>query len=148
MTIAVSPPAPPASVPPQYGPPITLEAAKRVANAAQAFANQQGWPVVIAVFDSTGHLAVLLRCDQANLGAVELAQRKAETAVRFRRPTKVFEEIVAGGGMRLLSVAADIITLEGGIPLLQDGFVIGSIGVSGMASGDDAQVAQAGARAL
>lgn len=103
---------------------------------------------MIAVYDSTGHLTVLLRRDQANLGAVELAQRKAETAVRFRRPTKVFEDIVAGGGMRLLSVASDIITLEGGLPLLKDGFVIGSIGVSGLTSGEDAQVAQAGIAAL
>ncbi|HVY28978.1 MAG TPA: heme-binding protein [Polyangiaceae bacterium] len=147
MTIAQSPP-PPAGIPPQYGPPITLEAAKRVALAAEAFAEKQGWPVVIAVFDSTAHLAVLLRRDQANLGAVELAQRKAETAVRFRRPTKVFEEIVAGGGMRLLSVASDIIALEGGLPLLKDGCVIGSIGVSGLTSGEDAQVAQAGLAAL
>jgi glc operon protein GlcG len=141
-------PAPPAGVPPQYGPPISLEAAERVVAAAEAFAKEKGWPVVIAVFDSTAHLTVLHRLDQANLGAVELAQRKAETAVRFRRPTKVFEEIIAGGGMRLLSVASDIITLEGGLPLMKDGFVIGSIGVSGLASGDDAQVAQAGANAL
>jgi glc operon protein GlcG len=142
------PAAPPAGVPPQYGPPISLDLAKRVVSAAEAFAKARGWPVVIAVFDSTGHLTVLHRLDQANLGAVELAQRKAETAVRFRRPTKVFEEIVAGGGMRLLSVASDIIALEGGLPLLRDGLVIGSIGVSGMASGDDAQVAAAGASAL
>jgi uncharacterized protein GlcG (DUF336 family) len=147
MTVT-SQPAPPAGIPPHYGPPISFEAARRVANAAEAFAAEKNWPVVIAVFDSTGHLSVLLRRDQSNLGAVELAQRKAETAIRFRRPTKVFEDIVAGGGMRLLSVAADIITLEGGIPLLKDGFVIGSIGVSGLTSGEDAQVAQAGAAAL
>jgi glc operon protein GlcG len=119
-----------------------------VVGAAEAFAKSRGWPVVIAVFDSTGHLAVLHRLDQSNLGAVELAQRKAETAVRFRRPTKAFEEIVAGGGMRLLSVASDIIALEGGLPLLRDGQVIGSIGVSGLSSPEDAQVAQAGANAL
>lgn len=147
MTVTPSA-APPAGIPPQYGPPISLEVARRVANAAEAFAAKQNWPVVIAVYDSTGHLTVLLRRDQANLGAVELAQRKAETAVRFRRPTKVFEDIVAGGGMRLLSVAADIITLEGGLPLLKDGFVIGSIGVSGLTSSEDAQVAQAGVAAL
>jgi glc operon protein GlcG len=141
-----APPAP--GLPPQYGPPISLELAKRVVGAAEAFAKARGWPVVIAVFDSTGHLAVLHRLDQANLGAVELAQRKAETAVRFRRSTKVFEDIVVGGGMRLLSVASDIIALEGGLPLLRDGLVIGSIGVSGLSSSEDAQVAQAGANAL
>jgi len=140
--------APAAAIPPQYGPPISLESAKRVVDAAEAFAKAHGFPVVIAVFDSTGHLAVLHRLDQSNLGAVELAQRKAETAVRFRRATKVFEDIVAGGGLRLLSVASDIITLEGGLPLLQNGLVIGSIGVSGLTSAEDAQVAQAGASAL
>jgi glc operon protein GlcG len=122
--------------------------AKRVVSAAEAYAKSRGFPVVIAVFDSTGHLAVLHRLDQSNLGAVELAQRKAETAVRFRRPTKVFEDIVAGGGMRLLSIAADVIALEGGLPLMKDGLVIGSIGVSGLTSAEDAQVAQAGANAL
>jgi glc operon protein GlcG len=140
--------APPPGLPPQYGPPISLDLAKRVVGAAEAFAKSRGWPVVIAVFDSTGHLAVLHRLDQSNLGAVELAQRKAETAVRFRRPTKAFEEIIAGGGLRLLSVASEIIALEGGLPLLRDGQVIGSIGVSGLSSAEDAQVAQAGANAL
>ena len=140
--------APPAGAPPQYGPPISLELAKRVVNAAEAFAKARGFPVVIAVFDSTGHLTVLHRLDQSNLGAVELAQRKAETAVRFRRPTKVFEDIVAGGGLRVLSIASDVIALEGGLPLLQGGLVIGSIGVSGLSSAEDAQVAQAGANAL
>jgi glc operon protein GlcG len=140
--------APPAGVPPQYGPPISLELAKRVVNAAEAFAKARGFPVVIAVFDSTAHLTVLHRLDQSNLGAVELAQRKAETAVRFRRPTKVFEDIVAGGGLRVLSIASDVIALEGGLPLLQGGLVVGSIGVSGLSSAEDAQVAQAGANAL
>jgi uncharacterized protein GlcG (DUF336 family) len=125
-----------------------LELAKRVASAAEAFALERGWPVVIAIFDSTAHLTVLHRLDQSNLGAVALAQRKAETAVRFRRSTKVFEEIVAAGGMRVLSIASDLIALEGGVPLLRDGKVIGSIGVSGMASSDDGQVAAAGAAAL
>jgi uncharacterized protein GlcG (DUF336 family) len=119
-----------------------------VVQAAEAFAKAKGWPVVIAVFDSTGHLAVLHRLDQANLGAVELAQRKAQTSIRFRRPTKVYEDIVAGGGMRVLSVSSELITLEGGLPLVKDGFVVGSIGVSGMTSPEDGEVAAAGAAAL
>jgi glc operon protein GlcG len=150
MTIDQSPSpanAPPAG-PTPYGPPISLSDAKRVAAAAEAEALAHGWPMVIAIFDSTGHLVLLHRIDQANLGAVALAQRKAETAVRFRRPTKAFEEIVAGGGMRLLSVASDIIALEGGLPLVQAGVVVGSIGVSGMASDQDTLVANAGIRAL
>ena len=138
----------PANLPPDYGPPISLTDAKRVAEAAEAEAAAHGWPLVIAIFDSTAHLVLLHRGDQSNIGAVELAQRKAETAVRFRRATKAFEDIVAGGGVRLLSAASDIITLEGGLPLLQSGRVVGSIGVSGMASDQDALVASAGARVL
>src|SRR3954469_25832817 len=141
-----APPAP--GIPPQYGPPISLDLAKRVVGAAEAFAKSRGWPVVIAVFDSTGHLAVLHRLDQSNLGAIELAQRKAETSVRFRRPTKVYEEIVAGGGLRVLSVSSALIPLEGGLPLVKDGLVVGSIGVSGMTSPEDGEVAAAGAAAL
>src|SRR5687767_7858711 len=99
-------------VPPPYGAPISLEAAKRVAAAAEAFARSKGWPVVIAICDSAGHLKLLLRLDQSNLAAVELAQRKAQTAVRFRRPTKAFEEIVAGGGLRVLSIASEVVALE------------------------------------
>ena len=145
---APNPAAPPAGIPPEYGPPISLAAAKRVAAAAEAEAATHGWPMVIAIFDSSGHLVLLHRLDQANLGAVALAQRKAETSVRFRRATKVYEDIVAAGGVRLLSVASDIITLEGGLPLLQAGLVVGSIGVSGMASDQDGLVAAAGAHAL
>jgi glc operon protein GlcG len=148
MTDSKPAPASPTGVPPQYGAPLSLAAAKRVVEAAEAFALAQGWPVVIAVFDSTGQLAVLHRLDQSNLAAVELAQRKAETAVRFRRPTKAFEEIVAAGGLRVLSIASEVIALEGGLPLLQGGQVVGSIGVSGMSSPEDARVAAAGAAAL
>jgi uncharacterized protein GlcG (DUF336 family) len=136
------------SVSPPYGAPISLEAAKRVMAAAEAFASAKGWPVVIAVYDSTGRLKLLHRLDQSNLAALELAQRKAETAVRFRRPTKAFEEILAGGGTRLLSIASEVVALEGGVPLFENGAVIGSIGVSGMSSPEDGEVAAAGALAL
>jgi glc operon protein GlcG len=134
---------------PAYGPPISLELAKRVLAAAEAEAVAQGWPMVIAVVDSGGHLVALHRLDQAQLGSLAIARMKAETAVRFRRPTRVFEDAVAAGGqgLRLLSVA-DVCALEGGVPLVRDGVVIGGIGVSGMQSTQDAQVAAAGARAI
>jgi glc operon protein GlcG len=143
-----SPPSP--GPPPPYGPPIPLETAKRVMAAAETEALANGWPMVIAIFNSADQLVLLHRLDQANLGAVDLAQRKAATAVRFRRATKVYEDIIAGGGagLRLLSAAPDLIALEGGVPLLQGGAVVGSIGVSGMQSWQDGQVAQAGARVL
>jgi uncharacterized protein GlcG (DUF336 family) len=118
--------------------------------AAETEAVAHGWPMVIAIFNSAGQLVLLQRLDQANLGAVDLAQRKAATAVRFRRSTKVYEDIIAAGGagFRLLSAASDLIALEGGVPLLQGGAVVGSIGVSGMQSSQDGQVARAGARVL
>ena len=149
MTDMSSPPPSPTPAPP-YGPPIALSAAKVVLAAAEAEAEANGWAAVIAIVDSTGHLAALHRMDQSNLGAVALSQRKAETAAKFRRPTKVYEDLVSGGaaGLRLLSVASELIALEGGLPLIQDGVLVGAIGVSGMQSFQDGQVAAAGARAL
>jgi len=144
-----TPPPAPAHTPPRYGPPISLEAAKRVMAAAEAEAAAHGWPMVIAIVDSGGHLAMLHRMDQAQHASVTIARLKAEAAVNFRRPTKVMEDALAAGGvgLRLLSVP-NVALLEGGIPLLVQGEVIGAIGVSGMQSGQDAQVAEAGARAL
>lgn len=135
--------------PPQYGSPLTLARARDVMAAAEAEASRQGWPMVIAIMDSTGHLLLLVRMDGAQYASVEIAQAKAQTAVDFRRPTKVLQDAIAEGGtgLRLLGVRSAI-PLEGGIPLIENGRVIGSIGVSGMQSQQDAQVAEAGARAL
>ena len=148
MTETNAAPAAPTGALPPYGAPLNLAAAKRVMAAAEAEAVANGWAVVIAILDSGGSLLALHRLDQANLGAVDLAQRKASTAVRFRRPTKFYEDLMAGGAHRLLSIASEVIMLEGGLPLLVDGVVVGSIGVSGVQSSQDAQVASAGARAL
>lgn len=139
----------PSSLPPNYGAPISLEEAKRVMVAAEAEALARQWPMVIAIVDSGGHLVMLHKLDQAQFGSVAIAQAKAETAVRFRRATKVFEDALAAGGvgLRFLSVS-DVCMLEGGIPLLLGGAVVGAIGVSGMHSSQDAQVAAAGAAAL
>ncbi len=139
----------PTPLPPPYGPPISLAVARRVADAAQAEAEKNGWPMVIAIVDSTCHLALLYRLDQAQLGSVAVAQAKAETAVNFRRPTKVFEDLIGKGGNHLRMLAMPGMTpLEGGVPILSNGAVIGAIGVSGMQSGQDQQVAEAGLAAL
>ncbi len=139
----------PSFLPPNYGAPISLEAAKRAVAAAEAEALANQWPMTIAIVDSGGHLVLLHRMDQSNLASLSVAQIKAETAVFFRKPTKVFEDAVAGGGLglRLLSTAGHC-AIEGGLPLLVGGEVIGAIGVSGMQSTQDAQVAAAGAKAL
>jgi glc operon protein GlcG len=135
--------------PPPYGPPLTLETARRVLAAAEAEAKANGWPMAIAIVDCSGHLVLFEKLDQTNLGAVAVAQRKAECAAKFRRATKVFEDTItaAPGGVRLLSLP-DVIALEGGVPLLEGGAIVGAIGVSGMQSGQDGQVASAGARVL
>jgi uncharacterized protein GlcG (DUF336 family) len=132
-----------------YGEPISLDSAKRVAAGAEAEARRNGWPMVIAIVDSTGHLVLLQKLDQAQYGSIAVAQQKAQTAVDFRRPSKVFEDAVASGGLHLRMLGMNnLLPLEGGVPLIVDGKIVGAIGVSGMQSTQDAQVAQAGAAAL
>jgi glc operon protein GlcG len=133
----------------EYGSPISLRLAKEVAAAAEVAAIENGWSMVIAIVDSTGHLVVLHKMDHAQFGSVEIAQSKACTAVNFKRPTKIFEEAVAAGGLglRLLSTPG-LCALEGGVPLVSDGRLIGAIGVSGAQAAQDGIVALAGARAI
>ncbi len=142
-------PGPPAPGILAYGSPIDLATAKKVLAAAEAEAMRNGWAVVICVLDSTGHVVLLEKIDHAQYGSLDLARAKAETALNFKRPTKVFEEGIAEGGVnvRWLSVN-DVCALEGGILLLQNGRIIGAVGVSGAKSTEDAQVANAGAKAL
>jgi uncharacterized protein GlcG (DUF336 family) len=105
--------------------------------------------VVIAIVDSGANLVLLHRHDRAQLASVDIAQGKARTAARMKRPTKLLEDGVNGGGAGLRVLALDgIIPMEGGLPLLKDGKVIGAIGVSGVASAQDGLVAAAGAKAL
>ena len=134
---------------PAYGPPITLQEARTVAAAAQTTAHAKGWRVAIAVVDSGGHLVLLERMDGTQLGSIEVAQQKAWTAVAFRRPSKAFEDMVAAGGagVRLLRLEGAT-PIEGGIPLLREGRVVGAIGVSGATSQQDGIVAQSGATAV
>ena len=137
------------TTPPQYGASITLGEAKRVMAAAEAEADANGWPMVIAIVDTGGHLVMLHRIDHAQNGSVTIARQKAETAVNFKRPTKIFEDAVAQGGMHLRMLAmSNLMPLEGGLPLMKDSKVVGAIGVSGMQSTQDAQVARAGVAAL
>lgn len=131
-----------------YGAPIQLAAAKKAMAAAEAEATKNDWGVAIAIVDSGGNLVMVHRLDNAQLSAVRLAEEKARTSVEFRRPTKVLENAVAGGGigLRVLTFGASL--AEGGVPIISRGKVIGAIGVSGVASEQDAQVAQAGADAV
>ena len=139
----------PAAKPLTYGRPIRLEDAKAVMEAAEAEARKNGWPMVIAVVDSGGHLVMLHRCDDAQLGSVAVARLKAETVAKFKRPTKAVEDALASGAinLRLLTVP-DMAAIDGGLPLLRGDEVVGAIGVSGMLPLQDAQVAAAGVAAL
>lgn len=138
---------PPAIV--EYGPNITLDQAQKVVAAARNEASANKWTMCIAIVDTGGNLVLLERMDQTQVGSIDIALGKAKTANNFKRPTKVLEDAVAGGGtgLRLLSVP-NVYTLEGGEPIIVDGKIIGAIGVSGMQSGQDEQAAKAGLAAL
>ncbi len=137
---------PPPTTP--YGAPILLTAAKKAMAAAEAEAVRNKWGVSIAIVDSGANLVMLQRLDNAQLASVRLAEAKARTAVEFRRSTKLLEDAVAGGGvgLRVLTFGASL--AEGGLPIIVNGHIVGGIGVSGVASHQDAQVAKAGADAI
>jgi glc operon protein GlcG len=139
--VAQQPPAP-------YGAPMSLDAAKKAMAASEAEAKKNNWPVAIAILDTTGSLVMLQKLDNTQTGSVEIAIGKARTALDFRRPSKALQDVVAGGGagLRLLSVR-NMLALEGGVPVIVDGKVVGAVGVSGVTSEQDAQVAMAGAAA-
>lgn len=133
----------------KYGDPITLAAAKQVVEAAEAEASTNGWAVVIAVADSGGNLVVLHRMDHAQLGSVDIARAKAATTVRFKRPTKSFEDGLDEGGRNTRALSMEgVCAVEGGIMLIRGEEIIGGIGVSGVLPSQDGQVAAAGAAAV
>lgn len=136
----------PPSIP--YGAPISFEAARKAMAAAAAEAMKNNWGVTIAIVDSGGNLVMLQRLDNAQLSSIRIAEAKARTAVEFRRPTKALEDAVAGGGVGLRVLTFGASAAEGGIPIVADNKIIGAIGVSGVASHQDAQVAKAGADAI
>lgn len=128
-------------------PVLTLEDARRVAAAAEAEARANEWKVVIAVVDDGGHLLYLQRSHDTQFGSVETAIAKAHAAVAFQRPTKASEDAVTSG--RLIHLALPgVIPAEGGVPLMREGLIVGGLGISGVRSFQDGQVAQAGASGL
>ena len=132
-----------------YGAPIGQAEAKRVIAAAQVEARKNQWNVCIAVVDGGGHLVAFERMDSTQYGSVEVALDKARTSSAFRRPSKAFQEVVAAGGegLRLLKLTGGT-PIEGGLPLVVGGKVVGAIGVSGVTSAQDGQIAAAGVAAL
>jgi glc operon protein GlcG len=126
---------------------LTLAAAKTIAAAAEVEAKKNNWNVVIAVVDDGANLIYLQRMDGTQIGSVDIAQMKARTAIRMKRPSKALEDVVAGGRNAILKLP-DVLPVEGGIPLTIDGQMIGAIGVSGVTSAQDGQIAGAGVKAL
>jgi glc operon protein GlcG len=126
---------------------LTLEAAKKIVAAAEAEAKKNSWNVVICIVDDGASLLYLQRMDGTQTGSVDIAQMKARTAIKMKRPSKVLEDAVAGGRNAVLKLP-DVLPVEGGVPLTVDGQFIGAIGVSGVTSQQDGQIAAAGAAVL
>jgi glc operon protein GlcG len=127
---------------------LSLEDTRRIAAAAEAEARTQGWAVTIAIVDDGGHLLWLQRLDGAAPVSAHIAPAKARTAALGRRESKVYEEMINGGRVSFLSAPAIEGLLEGGVPILVDGQCAGAVGVSGVKSSEDAQIARAGIGAL
>ena len=151
----IAAPLAPVALAAQGGPPpvtvqattLTFEGARRIAAAAAEEAQRNGWGVSIAIVDTHGELLFFARLDGAHQQSVDISQAKARTAARWRRETKALEDAVAGGRTVLMAVEG-MLPLEGGVPIIVDGRVIGGVGVSGVTSQQDAQVAKAGIRAV
>lgn len=133
-------------MPNPYGMPITLDNARKAALPAIAEATKNNWTVAVAIVDPGGNLVYYEKMDNTQIGSATVAIDKARTAAMFKRPTKAFQDTLATGGesLRVLKLPG-VTPVEGGIPLIMDGKIIGAIGVSGATSAQDAQCAKAGA---
>jgi uncharacterized protein GlcG (DUF336 family) len=154
-----TPPAPPAppnldAVPDKmpfsnpYGTPIAAAKAEAAIQAASAEATKRGWPLNIAVYDSGANLVAFLRMDGAQIGSISIAEHKARAAVKYRRPTKLFEDAMQKADIKYIVTLDDVIASRGGIPLIEDGKIIGAIGCSGGTGSQDEVVCQAGAATI
>jgi glc operon protein GlcG len=121
---------------------ITLEAAKKMAAAGEAEARKNGWNVAIAIVDASGSLILFHKLDETQPGSIAVAQGKARAAALFKRPSKALEEAIAAGKQAFLTVEG-IVPMQGGLPVIVEDKVIGAVGVSGVTSAQDEQVAQA-----
>jgi glc operon protein GlcG len=138
-----------AQMPNAYGPPINLDTAKKVAASAIAEARKNNFTMAVAILDIGGELVYFEKMDGTQTGSVRVAIGKGRSAALYKRPTKAWQDVVAGGGagLRILGLEGAV-PIEGGLPLLVDGKIIGAIGVSGGSSDQDGVVATAGAGAL
>ncbi len=128
-----------------YGPPISLERAQGLVNAAVAEAKKRDWKMNVAVVDSGGNLVAFARMDGAQLASVEISQHKARASAVYRRETKAFEEGIQKAGFNYLITLDGVIASRGGIPLVEGGRLVGAIGCSGGTGSQDEVVCKAGA---
>ena len=136
-------------LPNPYGPPISVENAKKAAAAALAEAVKNHWVMAVAVVDPTGTLVYYEKSDNTQIGSANVSINKARSAALYKRPTKAFQDALAkgGDGLRVLGLEGAV-PVEGGVPIISDGKIIGAIGVSGANSDQDGQCAVAGAAAI
>jgi uncharacterized protein GlcG (DUF336 family) len=135
-----------AQMPNPYGASVTLETARKIAATSIAEANKSGFKMAIAVVDTAGDLVYFEKMDGTQVASVNIAQDKARSSVRFKRPTKAMQDVLAqgGAGVRFLALQGAV-PVEGGLPIVMDGKIVGAIGASGGTSDQDGQVAKAGA---
>lgn len=138
-----------AQMPNPYGAPIQADAAKKVATAALAEARKNNWTMAVAIVDPAGDLVYFEKIDGTQAASVPIAMDKARSAARFKRPTKALQDALAAGGdgLRMLALQGAV-PVEGGLPLLADGKIVGAVGLSGGTSQQDGQCATAGAAAI
>jgi uncharacterized protein GlcG (DUF336 family) len=131
-----------------YGRPISLDRAQAIIHAAIAEAKKRNWKMNVAVADSAGNLVAFQRMDGAMLASIQIAEHKARAAVTFRRPTKVFEDGINLMHLNYLLAFDGVIASRGGIPLIDEGVIIGAIGVSGGTDSQDEVISNAGAELI
>jgi len=131
-----------------FGPPISIDRAQSVIQAAIAEAKKRGWEMNVAVVDPNGDLKAFERMDGAQLASVPIAQHKARVAARYRRPTRAFEDAVQKFGFNYILTLDDVIASRGGIPLVEDGKIIGAVGCSGGTGSQDEATCTAAANTI
>jgi glc operon protein GlcG len=131
-----------------YGAPISAERAQAALQAAAAEATKRGWSMNIAVVDSGANLVTFLRMDGAQLASISIAEHKARTAVKFRRPTKAFEDAIQKADLKYIMTLDDVVASRGGIPLIEGGKIIGAIGCSGGTGSQDEATCMLGAATI
>jgi glc operon protein GlcG len=130
-----------------YGAPISMQKAEEAMHTAVAEANKRGWALNVAVVDSGGNLVTFARMDGAQLASIAIAEHKARAAAKFRRPTRIFEDAVQKGTLYIATLD-DVVASRGGIPLIDDGKLIGAIGCSGGTGSQDEVACTAGAATI